>query len=90
MKKSESHDISEKDLDKKINSHEINPIHIPKIVTLSDVVKYQFCSEIIKYKKMQNLKQQDLSILFDINKSEVSKICAYNLKLFSQERLMGF
>jgi predicted XRE-type DNA-binding protein len=89
-KKIEAYDIDEKKMDKKIKAGDINPIHIPGIANLSDVVKYQFCSDIIYFKKINNLKQIELASLLKINKSEISKLCSYNLKEFSQERLIGF
>lgn len=82
--------IDEKELDKLIDSGEIKPVHLPKFASFSEIEKYQFCSEIIKYKKMNNLKQKDIAEIIEVNKSEVSKLFSYNLKEFSQERLLGF
>lgn len=82
--------IDEKELDKKIKKGEISPIHLPKFSSLSDIIKFQFCTEIIKFKKQKNLKQKDIAAMIDVNKSEVSKLFSYNLKEFSQERLISF
>lgn len=89
-KLSTPHTIDESRLNQKIISGEITPVLIPSIVTLSDVVKFQFCSEIIRHKKNNNLKQIELASLLKLDKSEISKLCSYNLKEFSGERLMGF
>lgn len=82
--------VDEDEVDQKIKSGEINPVHLPKLLTLTDIVKYQFCSDIIKFKNINGMKQQELAELLGINKSEVSKLCSYNLREFSQERLLGF
>lgn len=82
--------VDEKEINQKIKSGEINPVHLPKLLTLTDIVKYQFCSDIIKFKNINGMKQQELAELLGINKSEVSKLCSYNLREFSQERLLGF
>ncbi len=37
----QTYHIDEKELNQKIESGVINPVHIPEIVTLYDVVKYQ-------------------------------------------------
>lgn len=84
------YDIDEKGLDKQIERGEITPVHIPEFTTFSEIQKFQFCTEIIKYKKENNLKQKDIAKMIDIDKSEVSKLFAYNLKEFSQERILGF
>ena len=47
--KTEIFDFNERDHDKKIEIGKIRPVHLPKIESLSDVVKYQFCSEIIEH-----------------------------------------
>jgi len=83
-------EFDEKEHDQKIESGKIKPIHLPKIDSLSDVVKYQFCSEIIALKKEQKLQQIDIAKMINVNKSEVSKLFSYELSKFSQERLMHF
>lgn len=88
--KTKSNFIDENEIDQKIESGKINPVHMPKLLTLSDIVKYQFCSDIVQFKNTNGMKQQDLAEILEINKSEVSKLCSYNLKEFSQERLLGF
>ena len=82
--------IDEKELDKQIDSGKIKPVHIPQFASFSEIEKFQLCTEIIKYKKANNLKQKDIADVIDVNKSEVSKLFSYNLKEFSQERLLGF
>lgn len=84
------HYIDENELDKKIESGEITPVHVPKFATFSEIQKFQFCTEIIRYKKKNNLKQKDIAEIIDVNKSEISKLFSYNLKEFSQERILGF
>lgn len=90
MTKNNDYDIDEKELDKQIESGNIAPVHIPQFATFSEIQKFQFCTEIIKYKKQNNLKQKDIAEIIDVNKSEISKLFAYNLKEFSQERILGF
>ena len=82
--------IDEKELDKQIDSGKVKPVHIPQFASFSEIEKFQFCTEIIKYKRANNLKQKDIADVIDVNKSEVSKLFSYNLKEFSQERLLGF
>ncbi|OFZ15342.1 MAG: hypothetical protein A2X86_17660 [Bdellovibrionales bacterium GWA2_49_15] len=82
--------IDEKELDKQIGSGEITPVHIPQFASFAEIEKFQFCTEIIKYAKANDLKQKDIAKIIDVNKSEISKLFAYNLKEFSQERILGF
>jgi predicted XRE-type DNA-binding protein len=82
--------IDERELDKRIERGEIDPVHIPRFVTFSEIEKYQFCTVIIKYAKANSLKQKDMAEIIDVNKSEISKLFAYNLREFSQERILGF
>ena len=77
-------------VDKQIEKGEIAPVQIPQFVSISEIVKFQFCTEIIQYKKRENLKQIDIAEIIDVNKSEVSKLFSYNLKEFSQERILSF
>lgn len=90
MKKYKDHDINEEELERRIAKGEVEPLFVPKLATLSDIVKYQYCSLIIKFKKDNNLKQKDIAEQIDLNKSEVSKLFSYQLKEFSQDRLIGF
>lgn len=83
-------EIDEKEVDQLINSGEVSPVKIPELITFSDIEKYQFCSEIIRYKKNNNLKQKDIAQIIGVNKSEVSKLFSYNLQEFSQERMLKF
>ncbi|MCK5074441.1 MAG: XRE family transcriptional regulator [Bacteriovoracaceae bacterium] len=89
-KKLSANIIDERELDKSIENGDISPVYIPRFATLSDIIKYHFCNEIIRYKKTNELKQKDIAKMIDVNKSEVSKLFSYNLKEFSQERLLGF
>lgn len=82
--------LDENELDKQIESGKIKPAHIPQFASFSEIEKFQFCTEIIKYKKQKNLLQKDIASIINVNKSEVSKLFSYNLKEFSQERLLGF
>jgi len=88
--KLENHNIDEQDLDRKIESGEIKPVFIPKIATFTDIIKYQFTTDIIRYAKANGLKQVEIASKIDVNKSEISKMFSYNLKEFSQERILGF
>lgn len=83
-------DPDEKELNKRIEEGDIKPVHLPKLDTFSEIEKYQFCTEIIRYKKSNNLKQKDIGAILNLHKSEVSKLFSYNLKEFSQERLLSF
>jgi predicted XRE-type DNA-binding protein len=80
---------SEKELNKMISSGEIKSVFIPRIKSASDILKYQLCSEIIRYKKEFNLAQADIAKLAVLNKSEVSKIFSYKLEEFSSDRLLN-
>ncbi len=76
-------------INKKIESGEIKPVQIPRLRTSTDILKYQLCSEIIKYKKDKELRQNDIAMAIDVNKSEISKVFSYQLEEFSTERLLG-
>lgn len=82
--------LEKKELDRRIKDGKISPVHIPRFANFSEIIKFHFCTEIIKYKKENNLKQKDIAKIIDINKSEISKLFAYNLKEFSQERFLSF
>jgi|GEM_PF-2604522 len=79
----------ENQINKRIESGEIKPVQIPRLKTSTDILKYQICSEIIKYKKEKDLRQNDIAKAIDVNKSEISKIFSYQLAEFSPERLLG-
>lgn len=79
----------ENQINKKIESGEIRPVQIPRFRTSTDILKYQLCSEIIKYKKDKELRQNDIALAIDVNKSEISKVFSYQLEEFSTERLLG-
>lgn len=79
----------ENQINKKIASGEIKPVQIPRLRTSTDILKYQLCSEIIKYKKDKELRQNDIAMAIDVNKSEISKVFSYQLEEFSTERLLG-
>jgi predicted XRE-type DNA-binding protein len=82
--------IDEDEIDELIKKGTILPIHLPKEHTISNIIKYSFCAEIIRYKVDRNLLQSDIANLLKINKSEVSKLFSYQLEAFSQERIIGF
>lgn len=88
--KIETHSIDELELDQKIAVGDVMPAHIPRFASTSEIVKYQFCNLIIKYKKENNLKQKDIAEIINVDKSEVSKLFSYDLKKFSGERIFGF
>ena len=79
----------ENQINKKIESGEIRLVQIPRLRTSTDILKYQLCSEIIKYKKDKELRQNDIALAIDVNKSEISKVFSYQLEEFSTERLLG-
>lgn len=79
----------EKKINKRIESGDIQPVKIPRLRTSTDILKYQLCAEIIKYKQFKDLQQNDIARAIDVNKSEVSKIFSYQLEEFSTERLLG-
>lgn len=89
-KKYEKSIIDENELNRRIDEGDLSPVHLPKFDSFSEIEKYQFCTEIIRYKKSNGLKQKDIGAILDIHKSEVSKLFSYNLKEFSQERLLSF
>lgn len=79
----------EKAINAKIKSGQIKPIKIPRLLTATNILKFQLCSEIIKYKKENELLQSDIAAAIGVNKSEISKIFSYQLEEFSTERLLG-
>jgi predicted XRE-type DNA-binding protein len=79
----------EKHINKKIESGEIRPVQVPRLRTSTDILKYQLCSEIIIYKKENELRQNDIAMAIGVNKSEISKVFSYHLEEFSAERLLG-
>lgn len=79
----------ETQINQKIRSGKISPVHIPRLRTSADILKYQLCSEIIKYKEAKELRQNDIAEAIDVNKSEISKVFSYQLVEFSTERLLG-
>jgi len=82
--------IDEEEIDELIRKGIIKPVHLPKVHNISNIIKYAFCSEIIRYKANNGLLQSDIANLLKINKSEVSKLFSYQLKSFSQERIISF
>lgn len=89
MKNKKSLSREEIEINKKINAGEINPVHVPRFKTSTEILKYQLCSEIIKYKKEKELTQNDIAKALEVNKSEISKIFSYRLGEFSTERLLS-
>ena len=76
-------------INKKIESGAIKPVRIPRLRSSTEILKFQLCSEIIKYKKENELRQNDIATAIDVNKSEISKVFSYQLDEFSAERLLG-
>ena len=89
MRKKKNLSREEFEISKRIESGEIKPAHIPRIKTSTDILKYQLCSEIIKYKKEKEITQNDIAMAIDVNKSEISKIFSYQLGEFSTDRLLA-
>ena len=89
MKNKKNLSREEIEISKKIKSGEIKPIHIPRLKTSTDILKYQLCSEIIKYKKEKEITQSDIAMSIDVNKSEISKLFSYQLGEFSSDRLLN-
>lgn len=77
------------EINEMIESGLIQPLHMPREITPIVILKYQLCSEIIKYRNKKDFKQIDLANIVKLNKSEISKICSYQLDQFSTERLIG-
>ena len=88
MKNKKNLSREEIEISKRIESGEIRPVHIPRLRTSTDILKYQLCSEIIKYKKEKEITQNDIAMAINVNKSEISKIFSYQLGEFSTDRLL--
>jgi predicted XRE-type DNA-binding protein len=80
---------TEKEINDAVKEGKIRPVFIPRIKTVVDIVKFELCSEIIRYKKDMNLKQVDIAEIVGLDKSEVSRIFSYQLAEFSSDRLIG-
>lgn len=89
MKNKKNLSRGETEINKKVESGEIRPVHIPRLRTSTDILKYQLCSEIIKYKKEKEITQNDIAMAIKVNKSEISKIFSYQLGEFSTDRLLA-
>jgi predicted XRE-type DNA-binding protein len=89
MKNKKNLSREELEINKRIEEKKIRPVLIPRIKTLKDILKYQLCSEIIRYKNDNSLVQNDIAKTLMVNKSEVSKLFSYNLAEFSTDRLLG-
>lgn len=89
MKKKNSLSNEEKKINDKIKSGKIRPVHVPRVVTSGDILKYELCSEIIRFKKKYELTQNALAEKIGIHKSEISKIFSYQLEEFSSDRLLS-
>ena len=76
-------------INKKIESGAIKPVRIPHLRTSTEILKFQLCSEIIRFKKENELRQNDIAMAINLNKSEISKVFSYQLDEFSAERLLG-
>lgn len=80
---------NEKEINNAVKEGTISPVFIPRNKTVVDILKFQLCSEIIKFKKNMDLKQIDIAGMVGLDKSEVSKIFSYQLSGFSSDRLIG-
>lgn len=89
MKKEKYFSLEELEINQRVKSGEIRPVRIPRLKNMSDILKFQLCSEIIRYKKDNDLTQNDIAEMMKVNKSEVSKIFSYQLEEFSSDRLLG-
>lgn len=89
MKNKKNLTTEEIEINKKIKSGEIRPVHIPRLKTSTDILKYQLCSEIIKFKNEKEITQNHIAMAINVNKSEISKIFSYHLTEFSTERLLS-
>lgn len=89
MKSKKNLSREEIEISNKIKSGEIKPVHIPRLRTSTDILKYELCSEIIKYKKEKKITQNDIAMVIGVNKSEISKIFSYHLGEFSTDRLLA-
>ena len=89
MKNKKNLSREEVGISKRIESGEVRPVHIPRFRTSNDILKYQLCTEIIKYKKEKDITQNDIAMAINVNKSEISKIFSYQLGEFSTDRLLG-
>lgn len=76
-------------INNRIDSGKIKPVNIPRLRTCTEIIKYELCSAIIKYKKDNELKQNEIAEAINVNKSEISKIFSYQLEGYSTERLIG-
>ena len=89
MKNKKNLSREEIEISKRIESGEVRSVHVPRLRTSTDILKYQLCSEIIKYKKEKEVSQNDIAVAINVNKSEISKIFSYQLGEFSTDRLLG-
>ncbi len=89
MKNKKNLSREEIEINKRIESGEVRSVHVPRLRTSTDILKYQLCSEIIKYKKEKEVSQNDIAVAINVNKSEISKIFSYQLGEFSTDRLLG-
>ena len=79
----------EQKINQRIEAGEISPVKVPRLRNSVEILKYQLCSEIIRYKNTKVLRQNEVALLLGLDKSEVSKIFSYRLEAFSSERLLG-
>ena len=80
---------TEKEINNAVKDGAISPVFIPRYKTVVDILKFQLCSEIIRFKKDMGLKQLDIAGMVGLDKSEISKIFSYQLSGFSSDRLIG-
>lgn len=79
----------EERVSKRIAAGEVVPVRVPRLGSAAEILKYQLCSELIRYKNSADLTQSELAAALGVNKSEISKIFSYQLGEFSTDRLIG-
>ena len=62
---------------------------LPKDATVIELLKYQICGQIIRFKRKSNLSTQDLADLIEVPAPRVSEMLYKKIRLFSLDYLMG-
>ena len=65
--KIQTSELDESELENSIKAGDISPVYIPSFATFSHIIKYHFCSEIIRYKKLNKLMQKDIAEIIEVN-----------------------
>ena len=66
------------------------PISLPKKISFINIIKYQFCSEIIRFAKTSDTDKNKVEFMTGASKGEVDKIFSYDLEELSLERILAF